>query len=57
MVQDATTDAIADAIADRLAILQLEADYARTWDTRDAAGWAGLFTDDGPPADRWVRLL
>jgi ketosteroid isomerase-like protein len=33
--------------ADRLAILQLEADYARTWDSRDAAGWAGLFTEDG----------
>ena len=47
MVQDDTADAPADDIADRLAILQLEADYARTWDTRDAAGWAGLFTDDG----------
>lgn len=37
----------ADELEDRLAILQLEADYARTWDTRDAAGWAGLFTVDG----------
>jgi len=34
-------------VADRLAILQLEADYARTWDTRDATGWADLFTEDG----------
>jgi len=36
-----------DDTTDRLAILQLEADYGRTWDTRDAAGWAALFTDDG----------
>jgi uncharacterized protein (TIGR02246 family) len=36
-----------DEVADRLAILQLEADYARTWDTRDAEGWAALFTGDG----------
>ena len=36
-----------DELADRLAILQLEADYARTWDCRDAAGWAALFTEDG----------
>jgi ketosteroid isomerase-like protein len=35
------------ALADRLAILRLEADYARTWDCRDAAGWAALFTEDG----------
>jgi ketosteroid isomerase-like protein len=34
-------------LADRLAILQLEADYARTWDCRDGAGWAELFTEDG----------
>lgn len=33
--------------ADRLAILQIEADYARTWDCRDAEGWAALFTEDG----------
>ncbi|MFM8305349.1 MAG: nuclear transport factor 2 family protein [Actinomycetota bacterium] len=33
--------------ADRLALLQVEADYARTWDCRDAAAWAALFTEDG----------
>ncbi len=31
----------------RLAILDLEARYARTWDTADAEGWAGVFTPDG----------
>lgn len=36
-----------DETADRLAILQLEARYARTWDTQDAHGWAACFTDDG----------
>ena len=36
-----------DEVADRLEILQLEADYARTWDCRDADGWAALFTEDG----------
>ena len=34
-------------VADRLAILQLEAEYARTWDSQDAEGWAACFTDDG----------
>ena len=34
-------------VADRVALLQLEAEYARTWDLRDADGWAGVFTDDG----------
>jgi hypothetical protein len=34
-------------VADRLAILQLEAEYARTWDAEDADGWAACFTDDG----------
>jgi hypothetical protein len=37
----------ADEVADRLAILQLEAEYARTWDSQDADGWAACFTDDG----------
>ena len=37
----------ADEVTDRLAILQLEAEYARTWDSQDAAGWAACFTDDG----------
>lgn len=32
---------------DRLAILDIEGAYARTWDTVDAEGWAGLFTADG----------
>jgi hypothetical protein len=36
-----------DEVADRLALLQLEAEYARTWDTQDASGWAACFTDDG----------
>jgi uncharacterized protein (TIGR02246 family) len=31
----------------RLAIMQLEAEYARSWDAGDAAGWAALFTEDG----------
>jgi hypothetical protein len=30
-----------------LALLNLEGEYARTWDMADAAGWAGLFTEDG----------
>jgi hypothetical protein len=34
-------------VADRLAILQLEAEYARTWDSQDADGWAACFSDDG----------
>jgi hypothetical protein len=36
-----------DEVAHRLAILQLEAEYARTWDSQDADGWAACFTDDG----------
>ncbi|MFA5884934.1 MAG: nuclear transport factor 2 family protein [Acidimicrobiia bacterium] len=43
----APADAVPDEVADRLAILQLEAEYARTWDLRDAAGWAACFTTDG----------
>jgi len=30
-----------------LALLNLEGEYARTWDTGDAERWAGLFTTDG----------
>lgn len=49
-------------IADRLALLDLEARYAKTWDLGDDAGWAALFTPDGmfemtpaqPPMDRFV---
>ena len=36
-----------DELEARLAILQLEAEYARTWDSQDADGWAACFTDDG----------
>jgi ketosteroid isomerase-like protein len=36
-----------EALDSRLEILDLEGRYSRTWDTADAAGWAGLFTDDG----------
>jgi hypothetical protein len=36
-----------DDVAHRLAILQLEAEYARTWDSQDADGWAACFTEDG----------
>jgi uncharacterized protein (TIGR02246 family) len=31
----------------RLAILQLEGDYAYRWDSGDAEAWANLFTEDG----------
>lgn len=31
----------------RLAIFDLEAEYARTWDAADSGGWAALFTGDG----------
>ncbi len=30
-----------------LEVMALEAEYARSWDTGDAAGWADVFTDDG----------
>lgn len=36
----------ADVLA-RLDLLQLEAEYARTWDTQDARAWAECFTPDG----------
>lgn len=32
---------------DRLALMDLEAEYARSWDAADAAAWANLFTEDG----------
>lgn len=35
------------AAEDRLAILDLEGEYARSWDVGDAAGWAALFAPDG----------
>jgi hypothetical protein len=30
-----------------LALMTLEAEYARSWDTADADGWAEVFTPDG----------
>jgi uncharacterized protein (TIGR02246 family) len=34
-------------VESRLAILDLEGAYSKTWDVGDAVGWAGLFTEDG----------
>lgn len=31
----------------RLAIIDLEAEYARSWDAGDDKGWAAVFTEDG----------
>lgn len=36
-----------EEIAARLAIQQLEGEYARSWDTGDATAWTSVFTDDG----------
>ena len=30
-----------------LSLMTLEAEYARSWDTGDADGWADVFTEDG----------
>jgi len=35
------------AIEDRLALLEVEAAYARAFDGRDGEAWAALFTEDG----------
>lgn len=35
------------ALEDRLAIIELEATYARSFDERDGETWSGLFTPDG----------
>ena len=35
------------AVEDRLALLDLEGAYARTFDSRDGDAWAALFTEDG----------
>lgn len=35
------------AAEDRLAIYDLEGEYARSWDCGDAAGWAAIFAPDG----------
>lgn len=37
---------LADAEA-RLAIMDLEAEYARSWDAGDADSWAAVFSEDG----------
>jgi uncharacterized protein (TIGR02246 family) len=34
-------------IAARLAIQNLEGEYARSWDTGDASAWANVFVEDG----------
>jgi hypothetical protein len=42
------TDAAArNDVDDRLALLELEGDYARRFDMRDGVGWANLFSEDG----------
>lgn len=45
---------VGDAIEadDRLALLELEGDYARRFDTRDGSGWANLFTEDSRCGDQ-----
>ena len=40
-------NARARELDDRIAILELEGDYARRFDMRDGQGWADLFTPDG----------
>ena len=55
-------------VYDRLALLEMEGDYARCFDMRDGTGWANLFTEDGvyqgatipgmpdpTPPHRWPR--
>ena len=41
------SDARLAALESRLELLDLEGRYSRTWDTADAVGWAGCFTEDG----------
>ena len=38
--------ASADTVADRLAITDVLTQYSYRWDSKDAAGFAGLFTED-----------
>lgn len=45
----------------RMKIMDLEAEYARSWDAADADGWADVFTSDGifeigPVGDQPARL-
>ncbi len=44
---DSERDLSSRDVAAHLAILNLEGEYARTWDTVDPEGWAGLFTREG----------
>jgi hypothetical protein len=43
----ATIEERLQTVEDRLEIIELEACYARSFDARHAATWAGLFTADG----------
>lgn len=36
-----------DRVEATLAIIQVEGQYCRLWDSADAEGWAGLYTEDG----------
>jgi SnoaL-like domain len=36
-----------DRVEAALAIIQVEGQYCRLWDSADAEGWAGLYTEDG----------
>ena len=45
-----------DTIADRLAIADVIAQYAYRWDTKDASGFADLFTRD-VVVERWTVEL
>ncbi len=36
-----------EAAEAQLALIQLEAEYARSWDAADSDAWAGLFSPDG----------
>jgi ketosteroid isomerase-like protein len=44
------------AVEDRLAIIELEASYARRFDARDGDAWAALFTEDGVYQARGATL-
>ena len=44
---DAELAAKITALEDRLAIIEVEGQYARTYDSRDGEAWAALFTPDG----------
>jgi hypothetical protein len=48
-VTDTTDEILARlrAVEDRLAIIELEGEYARAFDSRDGAAWSALFVPDG----------